>query len=321
MMISRGLNGMRIGVLMGGRSLERDVSLRSGRRVSRALSELGHEVMDLDVDENLVPTLKEERLDLVYIALHGKFGEDGTIQELLEILDIPYTGPGVFSSAIGFNKALSKEIFQREGIPTPPFFVLSEATFQEMGAVYSLAAAGEKLGFPLVVKPVAQGSALGVKVAASQDELPEAVRTALHYDDRVLLEKYVKGTEVAASILGNEELEALPLVETVPRSGFFDFDSRYTPGLTEYYCPARLDDDVSRRATEAALRTHRILGCLNVSRVDIIIDDAGVPQVLELNISPGMTETSLLPMAAETAGLDFNELVHRLIKLAMEKYA
>jgi D-alanine-D-alanine ligase len=172
-----------------------------------------------------------------------------------------------------------------------------------------------------VVKPVAQGSALGVKVAASQDELPEAVRTALHYDDRVLLEKYVKGTEVAASILGNEELEALPLVETVPRSGFFDFDSRYTPGLTEYYCPARLDDDVSRRATEAALRTHRILGCLNVSRVDIIIDDAGVPQVLELNISPGMTETSLLPMAAETAGLDFNELVHRLIKLAMEKYA
>jgi len=312
---------MRIGVLMGGRSLERDVSLRSGRRVSRALTELGHDVLDLDVDENLVPTLKDERLDLVYIALHGKFGEDGTVQELFEILDVPYTGPGVFSSAIGFNKALSKEIFQREDIPTPPFFVLSEATFQEMGAVHSLAAVGEKLGFPLVVKPVAQGSALGVKVASKQDELLEAVRSALHYDDKILLEKYVKGTEIAVSILGNEELEALPPVETVPRSGFFDFDSRYTPGLTEYYCPARLDEDVSRRAVETALHTHRALGCLNVSRVDIIIDGAGIPQVLELNISPGMTETSLLPMAAETAGLEFKHLVQRLIKLAMEKYA
>jgi D-alanine-D-alanine ligase len=311
---------MRIGVLMGGRSLERDVSLRSGRRVSNALGELGHEVLDLDVDENLVTNLKEGSLDLVYIALHGKFGEDGTVQELLEILDIPYTGPGVFSSAIGFNKALSKEIFLREDIPTPPFFVLSLATFEEMGAFHSLDEVGDKLGFPLVVKPAAQGSALGVKVAASRDDLPEAVRTALHYDERVLLEKFVKGTEVAASILGNESLEALPLVETVPRSGFFDFDSRYTPGLTEYYCPARLEDEVARNAAEVALRTHRALGCLNVSRVDIIIDGEGVPQVLELNISPGMTETSLLPMAAETAGLDFKGLVERLVALAMDKY-
>lgn len=312
---------MRIGVLMGGRSLERDVSLRSGRRVSNALAALGHEVLDLDVDENLVPVLRGENPDLVYIALHGKFGEDGTVQEILEILDIPYTGPGVFSSTIGFNKALSKEIFLREGIPTPPFFVLSAATFQEMGALHALDAAGEKLGFPLVVKPAAQGSALGIRVAASREDLPEAVRTALHYDDRVLLEKYVKGTEVAASILGNEELRALPLVETVPRGGFFDFDSRYTPGLTEYYCPARLDEDVSSRATETALRAHRALGCVNVSRVDIIVDGEGVPQVLELNISPGMTETSLLPMAAESAGMDFNELVGLLVRLATEKYA
>jgi D-alanine-D-alanine ligase len=147
------------------------------------------------------------------------------------------------------------------------------------------------------------------------------VRTALHYDDRVLLEKYVKGAEVAVSILGNEELRALPLVETVPHSSFFDFDSRYTPGMTEYYCPARLDEDVAARAVEVALMTHRALGCVNVSRVDIIIDGDGIPQVLELNISPGMTETSLLPMAAETAGLDFNELVRLLVKLAMEKYS
>jgi len=310
---------MRIGVLMGGRSLERDISLRSGRRVCNALLELGYNVLELDVDESLVPTLKRERPDLVYIALHGKFGEDGTVQELLEILDIPYTGPGVFASTLGFNKALSKEIFMHEGIATPPFFVLSEATFQEMGAVHALPAAAEKLGFPLVVKPAAQGSALGVNFASSIEVLPLAVQSALHYDERVLLEKYVSGTEVAASILGNQELQALPLVETVPRSEFFDFDARYTPGLTEYYCPARLDEQTTAAAVDAALRTHRALGCLNVSRVDIIIDGEGVPQVLELNISPGMTETSLLPMAAEAAGLDFKGLVHRLVNLALEK--
>lgn len=312
---------MRIAVLMGGRSLERDVSLRSGRRVSRALAELGHEVLDLDMDESLVPTLIRERPDLVYIALHGKFGEDGTVQELLEILDVPFTGPGVFASALGFNKALSKEVFRREGIPTPPYFVLSEATFQEMGALHALRPVGEKLGFPLVVKPVAQGSALGIRVVPSFDNLVEAVRTALHYDDRVIMEKYVKGLEVAASIIGNDELEALPLVEAVPRGGFFDFESRYTPGLTDYYCPARLDDALTRRAIDVALSTHRALGCVNVSRVDMIIDEEGAPQVLELNISPGMTETSLLPMAAEVAGLGFKELVERLVSLAMEKYS
>ncbi len=312
---------MRIGVLMGGRSLERDVSLRSGRRVSRALAELGHEVLDLDVDESLVPTLRRERPDLVYIALHGKFGEDGTVQELLEILDIPFTGPGVYASALGFNKALSKEIFRRQGIPTPPYFVLSEATFQEMGAVHALRPAGEKLGFPLVVKPVAQGSALGIKVAFSPEDLPEAVRTALHYDDRVMLEKYVRGTEIAASILGNQEPVALPLVEAVPRGDFFDFEARYTPGLTDYYCPARLDESTAQHAAQVALETHLALGCANVSRVDMIIDEEGIPQVLELNISPGMTETSLLPMAAEAAGLSFKELVGRLVELALEKYS
>ncbi|OFW59345.1 MAG: hypothetical protein A2W01_00945 [Candidatus Solincola sediminis] len=310
---------MRIGVLMGGRSLERDISLRSGRRVCNALSELGYDVLELDVDESFVPTLKSEHPDLVYIALHGKFGEDGTVQELLEILDIPYTGPGVFASTMGFNKALSKEIFLHEGISTPPFFVLSEATFQEMGAVHALSAVAEKLGFPLVVKPAAQGSALGVNFATSLETLPLAVQSALHYDERVLLEKFVNGTEVAASILGNDQLEALPLVETVPRSEFFDFEARYTPGLTEYYCPARLDDGTTKAAIDIALRTHVALGCLNVSRVDIIIDGDGVPQVLELNISPGMTETSLLPMAAEAAGLDFKELVKKLVSLALEK--
>lgn len=311
---------MRIGILMGGRSLERDISLRTGRRVSRALSELGHEVVEFDVDETLVPNLKKTRLDLVYIALHGKFGEDGTVQELLEILGIPYTGPGVYSSAVGFNKALSKEIFIRNNIPTPPFFVLSEATFEEMGAVAALSTAGDKLGFPLVVKPVAQGSALGVKIVENEGGLPEAVRSALHYDDRILLEKYVAGTEVAVSILGNLELEALPVVEIVPHGAFFDFESRYTMGATDYYCPARLPSEVTERVVEVALRTHRCLDCQNLSRVDIIVDEEGTPMVLELNISPGMTESSLLPLAAEAAGMNFTRLVERLVELALEKY-
>ncbi len=312
---------MRIGILMGGRSLERDISLRSGRRVSRALQELGHEVVEYDVDETLVPSLKSAGLDLVYISLHGKFGEDGTVQELLEILDIPYTGPGVYASTVGFNKALSKEIFRRSGIPTPPFFVLSEATFQEMGSLHALPIIGRKLGFPLVVKPVAQGSALGVRVVREEEGLPEAVRSALHYDERVLIEQYVEGTEVAVSILGNDDVEVLPVVEIAPRGGFFDFDSRYTAGATDYYCPARLDAETSRRVTEVAVSAHRALQCENVSRVDIIVDSSGVPQVLELNISPGMTETSLLPMAAEAAGMSFRDLVGRLVGLAMEKYS
>lgn len=312
---------MRIGVLMGGRSLERDISLRSGRRVARALEELGHEVVEFDVDESLVPNLKKAGLDLVYIALHGKFGEDGTVQELLEILGIPYTGPGVYASAMGFNKALSKEIFIRNDIPTPPFFVLSEATFEEMGAVAALSTAGEKLGYPLVVKPVAQGSALGVRVVEEEDALPEAVRSALHYDDRILLEKFVSGTEVAVSILGNSELEALPVVEVVPHAGFFDFESRYTLGATDYYCPARLPEETARRVVEVALKAHRSLECQNLSRVDIIVDREGVPMVLELNISPGMTDSSLLPLAAEAAGMSFTRLVERLVDLALEKYA
>ncbi len=309
----------RVAILMGGKSLERDVSIRSGRKVSRALSELGFTVFDLDVDETLMATLKRLRPDLVYIALHGKYGEDGTIQELLEILDIPYTGPGVLASTLGFNKVLSKELFLRENIPTPPFFTLSAATFQEMGALDVFPEVEKKIGFPLVIKPAAQGSALGVKVVQDAAGVAPAVMAALGYDDRVVIEQFVAGTEIAVSILGNEELEALPIVEIVPKSGVFDFDARYTMGATEYYIPARLDAAVAERARDAALRTHRALGCRGVSRVDIIVDGRGEPYVLELNISPGMTDTSLLPLAAEAAGISFNDLVARLVDLALAK--
>ncbi len=309
----------RVAILMGGKSLERDVSIRSGRKVSRALSELGFTVFDLDVDETLMATLKRLHPDLVYIALHGKYGEDGTIQELLEILDIPYTGPGVLASTLGFNKVLSKELFIREDIPTPPFFTLSAATFQEMGALDVFPEVERKIGFPLVIKPAAQGSALGVKVVASAAEVAPAVMSALGYDDRVVIEQFIKGTEIAISILGNEELEALPIVEIVPKSGVFDFDARYTMGATEFYIPARLEPEAAEKARQVALKTHEALGCRNVSRVDIIVDSHGQPWVLELNISPGMTDTSLLPLAAQAAGISFNDLVARLVDLALAK--
>lgn len=310
----------RIAVLMGGRSLERAVSLKSGRRIARALEELGYGVLELDVDETLVPTLMSEKPDLVYIALHGKDGEDGTVQELLEILEMPYTGPGPLPSIIGFNKVLSKELFLASGIATPRYYTVSASTIEDMGASGLLPLAWEKLGCPLVVKPAAQGSALGVKIVDAPEDLGPALIEALSYDDRVLLEEYISGTEIAVGVVGDGPPEALPAVEVVPESGFFDYDARYTAGKTEYFVPARLSDDLLSEAARLAVQAHQLLRCRDLSRVDMIIRD-GTPYVLEINISPGMTETSLLPLAAEAAGMKFAELVDRLVTLALDRNA
>lgn len=307
----------KIAVLMGGRSLERSVSLKSGRRVERALKERGYPVIALDVDETLVPTLISEEPDLVFISLHGKDGEDGTIQELLEILGMPYTGPGPLASIIGFNKVLSKELFLASGIPTPRYFTVSETTLEDMGASELLPLAWEKMGGPVVVKPVAQGSALGVRMVNEFEDLPEALVYALGYDERVLLEQRIFGREVAVSVIGNEEPLALPAVEVMPESGFFDFEARYTPGKTNYFVPARLTPGVAGEVRRLALEAHRLLHCKDLSRVDMIVGEDEVPYVLELNISPGMTETSLLPIAAEEAGMSFPDLVERLVSLAL----
>ncbi len=307
-----------IAVLMGGRSLERTVSLKSGKRVSQALKDLGHPIVQLDVDEQLVPRLREEKPDLAYIALHGKYGEDGTIQELLEILGIPFTGPGALSCIIGFDKVLSKELFRAESIPTPKFFALSTPTLKEMGAAEALPLIWEQLGSPLVVKPAAQGSALGVKIVENQDSLPSALITALGYDDKVLLEEHIEGVEIAIGVIGNESPDTLPPVEIVPQSGFFDFESRYAPGATDYYVPARIPKEQADAAAEMALRVHRLLDCRGLSRVDMIVSPDGTPYVLELNASPGMTEVSLVPMAANAAGMEFSQLVEKLVVLALE---
>lgn len=309
----------KICVLMGGRSLEREVSLKSGRRVSDALVDLGYDVVELDISEELVSSLRKEDPDLVYIALHGKFGEDGTIQSLLDILGYSYTGPGFLSCSLGFDKSISKEIFNLKGVPTPEHFCLSSVSFSEMGGAETLKNIYEKLGFPLIIKPCSQGSALGVRIVSSPSDIGKGIIGALGYDDKIIIEKYVEGVEVAVSIIGNEDVEVLPSVEIVPKKEFFDFESRYTHGMTDYFVPARIDTDASESLIRFSKLAHASIGCENVSRVDAIIDRKGVPYVLEVNVSPGMTDTSLLPMAAEGAGYSFKSLIDKLVKLAFEK--
>jgi D-alanine-D-alanine ligase len=309
---------MRVAVLKGGSSLERGVSLRSAARVEDALEELGHEPIGIDVGRDLVDRLRSERPDVVFIALHGPGGEDGTVQELLEILDLPYTGPGVAACALCMDKVASKHEIRAAGLPTPDWAAFNATAFRELGAADTLDEIEARLGFPVVVKPASQGSSLGVEFASSRDEVPQALVAAFSYDDRVLLERYVKGRELAVSVLGSD---ALPIVEAIPREeDFFNFEARYEIGRTEYTCPAELPEAESRRVQEIATRTYEALGCSGFSRVDLMLGSDG-PQVLEVNAIPGLTDTSLFPMAAEAIGIGFAELVERILASARERPA
>ncbi|HMN99688.1 MAG TPA: D-alanine--D-alanine ligase [Miltoncostaeaceae bacterium] len=305
---------MRVAVLKGGRSLEREVSLRSGLNAEAALRRMGHDVLEIDVDQHLVRTLRAERPDAAFIALHGKGGEDGTVQELLEILEIPYTGPGVLACERATDKVVAKAHFAAAGIDTPPAYAFSQDAFRELGAGEAIPDIRERLGLPLVVKPAKQGSALGISVAHEPGDIPAALMSALSYDDRVLLERFVPGRELAISVLGTSEPWALPVVEAIPRGReFYDFEARYTPGLTDFEAPARLPDAIAQEAARVAIACYRALGCRGVSRVDMILDPDDRLWVLEINPIPGMTDTSLLPKAAEAAGLGFDEVVERIL--------
>jgi D-alanine-D-alanine ligase len=307
---------MRVAVLKGGSSLERGVSLRSAARVEDALAALGNEVVSLDAGPELVAQLRSERPDLAFIALHGPGGEDGTVQELLKILGIPYTGPGVAACALCMDKVAAKHEIRSAGLPTPDWFAFNAIAFQELGAGDTLEEIEARLGFPLVVKPASQGSSLGVEFASGRDEVPQALVAALSYDDRVLLERYVKGRELAVSILGSE---ALPVVEAIPREeDFFNFEARYEIGRTEYRCPAQLSPAETTGVQQVAARTYETLGCSGFARVDLMLGEDG-PQVLEVNAIPGLTDTSLFPMAAEAAGLRFEQLVERILASALER--
>ncbi len=306
---------MRVAILKGGRGLERQVSLRSGARVEDALHGLGHEVIAIDVGAGLVATLKSERPDAAFVALHGPGGEDGTVQELLEILGIPYTGPGVRACIRSIDKVAAKHELRAAGIPTPDWAAFSALAFRELGAAETLEEIGASLGFPLVIKPAAGGSSLGVRFAATLEEVPEALVAAFSYDDRVLLERHVEGREIAVSLINGI---ALPAVEVRPHDeDRFNYEARYEIGRTEYVCPAPLGA-AEGAVLDAALRTWDVLGFDGFARVDLILAPEG-PQVLEANAVPGLTDTSLLPMAAEAAGLGFEQLVQRVLELTAER--
>ncbi len=304
----------RVAVLKGGRSLERQVSLKSGARVQDALERLGHDVVAIDVGHDLVARLRSVDPEVAFVALHGRDGEDGTVQELLEALGIPYTGSGVSACIRCADKVLAKHHMRDVGIPTPDFFAFNETAFKELGAADALVAIEDRLGFPIVVKPAGQGSALGIKFAASAREVPGALVAAFSYGDKVLLERHVQGRDLAVSLL---DRAVLPVVEAVPQGDFYDFESRYEIGRTEFVCPAALPDDVTARAQELALQVWDVLGCRGVARVDLMLcEQTGELTVLEANAIPGMTETSLLPMAADAAGIDFDALIERIVDLA-----
>jgi D-alanine-D-alanine ligase len=307
---------LKVAVLKGGRSLERGVSLRSGARVEDALQRLGHGPVAIDVGADLVERLTAERPDAAFLALHGTGGEDGTVQELLEILDIPYTGPGVAACARCMDKTLAKHELREAGIPTPDWFAFNSTAFRELGAAEALEQIEERLGFPLVVKPASGGSALGVKLVGDREEVPQALVAAFSYDDRVLLERYVRGRELAVGVLGDE---ALPVVEAIPREGdVYDFEARYEIGRTDFVCPAQLEAETAAEITAVALRAFQALGCSGFARVDLMLGDGG-PEVLEVNAIPGLTDTSLIPQAAEAAGMQFEQFVERALELALER--
>jgi len=309
---------VRVAVLKGGRSLERGVSLRSGARVEDALERLGHEPLPIDAGGDLVKRLVAEQPDVVFVAMHGPGGEDGTVQELLEILGLPFTGPGVAACARCIDKVLAKHELRGDGVPTPDWFAFNETAFRELGAADALGELEQRLGFPLVVKPSRGGSALGVKFAASWFEVPEALVSAFSYDERVLLERFVEGRELAVSVLGGEPL---PIVEAIPGDGDrYDFEARYEIGRTGFACPAELGEAEAAAVRGAALGAYAALGCSGFSRVDLILGQDG-PQVLEVNAIPGLTDTSLLPQAAEAAGMSFEQLVEKILELALKPAA
>jgi D-alanine-D-alanine ligase len=311
----------RVAVLKGGRSLERQVSLASGARVEDALERLGHDVVAIDVGSNFVVALREAQPDVAFIALHGRGGEDGTVQELLEVLGIPYTGSGVHACMRCWDKTLTKLALRDGGLPTPDWVALGETAFQDLGAAEALPAVAERLGFPLVVKPVSQGSALGVKIASSAAELPTALVAALSYGTRVLVERHVEGRELAVSMISGEHgarAEALPIVEAVPRgTSGYDFAARYEIGETDFVCPAALEPAVAEQVREIALSAWELLGARGFARADMILGEDG-PMVLEVNPIPGLTETSLLPLAADAAGMGFDEVVARVLAASLQ---
>jgi D-alanine-D-alanine ligase len=298
------MRGKKIGVLCGGLSAEREVSLKTGESVLAVLAERGYDVTRIFVDRDLDLVVRQANIEVAFLALHGRYGEDGCVQGLLEILGIPYTGSSVLASALAMNKIKAKEIFRLHNLPTPPYYVVQK------GQEESVREGHGTFGFPAVVKPCGEGSSVGVSIVHDPDELEAACEAALRFDDEVLVERYIAGREVSVGILHEQPLGA---IEIVPDQGFYDYGAKYTAGRSEYHLPARLSPERYRGVLTQAALAHRALGCAGASRVDMIVSEKGNEYVLEVNTIPGMTPTSLLPKIAHAAGLDFGDLVEEIL--------
>lgn len=308
----------RVVVLAGGISHERDVSLRTGRQVADSLLEHGLQVELRDPDATLLPALLAERPDVVWPALHGASGDDGALRGLLEFLGIPFVGARAEAARLAWDKPTAKAIVGRAGVATPRSISLGRDAFRELGAEAVFAAISDELPVPLVVKPAQGGSALGVTIVHDTAQLPRAMVDAYTYWDVALVEQFISGTEIGIGIIDTGDGPvALPAVEIEPTSGVYGYEERYNPGLTDFYAPARLPDDVAAAAAETALTAHRALGLRHISRVDLIVDRAGTAWFLEASVMPGLTETSLVPLALESAGHDLGWVYARLAEAAI----
>jgi D-alanine-D-alanine ligase len=298
----------KIGVLMGGLSSEREVSLASGAAVLKALADKGYDAVGIDIGRDAAEQVRKAGIGIAFNALHGKFGEDGAIQGLLEIMGIPCTGSGILASAMGMNKIVSKTLFKSYGLQVGPFLVVSR------GDRDALRTAEKEIGYPLVVKPSSEGSSVGVSLVRTAGELEPAAKLAFQYDPEILIERFVKGMEVQVGILGERALGA---IEIVPKDVFYSYKAKYEKGGSDHFFPARVPQDVYQRTLDAGLLAHRALGCRGYSRVDFIIGHDGVPFILEVNTLPGMTATSLLPEIAQGAGIPFSSLVEEIVRLSI----
>ena len=313
------LTRARIGVLMGGQSAERDVSIRTGTAVHRSLVHRGYDAVAIDVRPTLAQDLRDQKIGLVFLALHGPGGEDGAIQGFLETLGIPYTGSGIQASAIGMHKVATKTLLASARIPVPAGTVVKRG--EKVSSAVVMRAA--KLRWPVVVKPASQGSTIGVTIVRKPAQWRDALALAHRYDVDAMVEAYIPGREVTVSIIGRNNASplVLPAVEIVAPGGFYDFAAKYEKKTTQYLCPAPLTASVTRQIRAVALRTYEVLGCEGAARVDFRVTSRGRSVVLEINTAPGMTETSLLPMAAARAGIDYDELTEQILESAIVRAA
>jgi D-alanine-D-alanine ligase len=302
------LKTKKIGVLCGGSSQEREISLKTGEAVYKTLVFIGLNVSKLDVDRDIALRLAKEGIDLAFIALHGKLGEDGTIQGLLEMMGIPYTGSGVLASALALDKVYTKKVFSYHNLPMAKYKVL-EKKVETPGDILG------ELDYPVIVKPAREGSTIGVTIVRESNGLDSAINVAFGYGNKILIEEYIQGKEITVGILGDEPL---PVIEIVPKTTFYDYRAKYEPGMSKHIVPAKLDREQYELAQSLALSAHRALGCRGATRVDMVMDKEGKIYLLEINTIPGMTETSLLPEAAAVTGMDFKQLVVKILFYALD---